>query len=272
MPEGPECKTIADSINSYVKDKIFTNYIIHGTTGRYINKELKGINECLNMKVEVASCIGKMIYISLYSLDNKNSRYIMINLGLKGSVIKRFDEMPDYARITFEFEDKVICLVDQINFNNVIIGDSEYFDKRSKRLYRDIFTDKFNTEYLFKELSRRRLSLTKLLMDQSICPGVGNYIKSESLYRAGISPYRNIKDISLEEADKLVKAIKSVATESYEQGGVTLKDFINFDGEKTQGKNILQVYGMKTDKNGFKILKNRTDDGRITYYVDEIQK
>ena len=47
-------------------------------------------------------------------------------------------------------------------------------------------------------------------MDQKHVSGVGNYIKSESLYISKISPHRKLKDTNEDELKSLFNAIKKL--------------------------------------------------------------
>lgn len=69
------------------------------------------------------------------------------------------------------------------------------------------------------------------LMDNKLVVGVGNIYASESLFSAGIHPDRLASSLSREECEQLVKVIKLVLLRSIEQGGTTLKDFLQSDGK-----------------------------------------
>jgi endonuclease-8 len=64
--------------------------------------------------------------------------------------------------------------------------------------------------------SRRALGTS--LLDQAFFAGVGNYLRSEILFVAGLLPERRPADLSEEERDRLVEAIALVARRSYETG------------------------------------------------------
>lgn len=68
-------------------------------------------------------------------------------------------------------------------------------------------------------------------MDNKLVVGVGNIYASESLFSAGIHPDRLASSLSREECEQLVKVIKLVLLRSIEQGGTTLKDFLQSDGK-----------------------------------------
>jgi formamidopyrimidine-DNA glycosylase len=75
--------------------------------------------------------------------------------------------------------------------------------------------------------------------------GVGNIYASEALFRAGIRPQTAANKLTKPRLEKLVNSIRQVLTESIEEGGTTLRDFINSDGEPGYFKQRLFVYERK---------------------------
>ena len=60
---------------------------------------------------------------------------------------------------------------------------------------------------------------------------------------AGIHPDRLASSLSKAECELLVRVIKAVLLRSIEQGGTTLKDFLQSDGKPGYFAQELQVYG-----------------------------
>ncbi len=67
--------------------------------------------------------------------------------------------------------------------------------------------------------ARRRL--TGLLLDQGFFAGIGNYLRSEIAFVAGIDPRRRPSELSLPERLKLAAAILTVCRQAYRFRGVT---------------------------------------------------
>ena len=64
-------------------------------------------------------------------------------------------------------------------------------------------------------------------MNQKYFPGVGNYIKSESLYLSKIHPEEKWGNLNEKMRINLIKNIQNVMCDSYRSGGAELKDFKN---------------------------------------------
>ena len=54
--------------------------------------------------------------------------------------------------------------------------------------------------------------------------GLGNYLRSEILFAAGIDPAARPKDLNQNQLNKLARQTFSVSRRSYKSGGVTLPD------------------------------------------------
>ena len=67
----------------------------------------------------------------------------------------------------------------------------------------------------------RGRSLGGLLLDQSFLAGVGNYLRSEILFFAGLPPNARPKDLADEELAELAKVARQITLRSYRTGGTT---------------------------------------------------
>ena len=79
-------------------------------------------------------------------------------------------------------------------------------------------------------------------MDSNVVVGVGNIYASESLFLAGISPKRQAGKTSKRRYIVLTKCIKDVLIDAINNGGTTLNDFSNVDGNPGYFSQVLNVY------------------------------
>lgn len=66
-----------------------------------------------------------------------------------------------------------------------------------------------------------RRQLAGLLLDQSFVAGMGNYLRSEALFAAGVRPGRRLGSLDPAEAEALAQALLTLPRRSLETGGVT---------------------------------------------------
>jgi formamidopyrimidine-DNA glycosylase len=110
----------------------------------------------------------------------------------------------------------------------------------------------FGPDYRLKNfLSRfegRKLRIKSLLLDQRFVAGVGNIYADEALFQAGLHPERPASGLSEAEKEELFRAIPKVLRRGLQNGGTTVQDFINAEGESGGNQAYLRVYGRVGEK------------------------
>lgn len=167
----------------------------------------------------------------------------------------------------FKHEDDDLIFSDKLSYGTLqfLPHDSKIIEKEINKIADDIMTS--DSDIIIEKI--KSLSNTKLLqhiedaiMDQSlIVSGVGNYLKSEILYEAKISPLRKVKDISDDEWKNLLKIGKKFSkkmAKALSNGGYT---------------ESMKVYQRKEDPDGNKIEKHKSEKTkRTTFWVPAIQR
>ena len=136
------------------------------------------------------------------------------------------------------------------------------------------FSEKFSIDYLTKVISKRTRSIKSILLDQTIIAGIGNIYADESLYSAGISPFREAKTIKKNEIKKLKIAIVDVLKKSIGLGGTTFSDFRDLEGENGNFGLQTNVY-RRTGKECRKcknLIERQKIAGRSTHWCPKCQK
>ena len=135
-------------------------------------------------------------------------------------------------------------------------------------------TDAFSADYLVEKSKQRKKTIKQHIMDNHIVVGVGNIYACEALFTAGIHPQREAGRISKARLCTLRETIRQVLQRSIDQGGTTLKDFIQSDGQPGYFKQQLNVY----DREGQPCRKCETLIKRVvlgqrsTFYCPKCQK
>ena len=112
------------------------------------------------------------------------------------------------------------------------------------------------------------------MLDQKIIAGIGNIYADESLYEAGILPFREAKTINNDELIRLKDSIIKVLEKSIGSGGTTFSDFRNIEGvngDYSMQANVYRRAGEKCKKCNNLILKKKLS-GRSTHWCDFCQK
>ena len=136
------------------------------------------------------------------------------------------------------------------------------------------FSENFNINYLTKVISKKTRSIKSVLLDQKIIAGIGNIYADESLYLAGISPFREAKTIKKSELKKLKIAIVDVLKKSIGAGGTTFSDFRDLEGENGNfglQSNVYRRTGMECRKCK-NLIERQKISGRSTHWCRKCQK
>lgn len=271
MPEGPEVTIISENLNSLLQGKEILSIEITDTS-RYRNKSPDNYNffiDNLPLKVKKVENKGKLIYFTF-----QKNIFLLNTLGMSGVWKKKKEK---HTSVIIEYKDKntkKLYFVDQRHFGTLkFLTSKEELEKKLNQIGPDMLNDKKMSFQLFnKRLQKyKNYNIVKALMDQKVVSGVGNYLKSESLYHARICPYSKIEELSQNELYRLYQSIRLKIVGSYNQGGVSVKNFADVDDKKGQFHFRFEVYCRKRDPYGNKVEKIVLADKRSTYYVPVLQ-
>jgi formamidopyrimidine-DNA glycosylase len=98
------------------------------------------------------------------------------------------------------------------------------------------------------------------LMDQAVLAGAGNLLADETLWRAGIDPRRPVCELSVEELDRLRRALRAATRDAIRKGGVHTGHLI---GERRRGGRCPQC--------GAALERSRVG-GRTTWWCPDEQR
>ena len=269
MPEGPECRRFALALSEHIGGETITNFQVK--SGRYTKKPMPGLdnlNSDLPIKVIGAGVHGKFIYLIF---ENKTS--LWSTLGMAGSWQKKENK---HTRIEITFESgKKVYFNDIRNFGTLqYCRNPHLLASKLESLGPDLLAQEVENKEFISQLRKKNSSnITKVLMDQSVVAGIGNYIKSEALWLSKISPHLKVEDINDDRLSVLNKAVQTVMKESFVSGGATIKSYKDFSGnENYDYSSRFMVYNQKSDPDGNEVKKEKTPDGRTTHWVPRVQE
>lgn len=260
MPEGPECRLTVDFLNEALASEVVTNWIFSG--GKYTDEYPDGyetFDEALPLVLREVSCKGKFIYFTFIDNDSKEY-YVLHSLMMTGRWQKNHD---DFCKWFLETEGgRTIWFRDPRAFATLsFTDDPDVLQAKLDSLGPDIMRPEFKLP-LFKSLAVKydNRNVTSFVMDQAVISGCGNYIKAEALYEAKISPLRKIAELSEAELESLYHALRIIPRVSYNNKGVSLRDYADENGKDGYYGRDLKVYSKKGAR------KTSTADGRTTYW------
>jgi formamidopyrimidine-DNA glycosylase len=278
VPEGPECKRTTSQLNSEIAGWSLSTFYTSGS-GRYATTLPVGgeafyhdlVTNGPNF-VSSIECKGKFIYWKF----QRNEWSMWNTLGMSGGWSSSATK---HEALCVDLVNHDASKTKSLSFNDVrhfgtikfAQGHAE-LEKKLKSLGHDPFVNpptNIEMQALLKKHANKQI--TQLLMNQTCFAGVGNYIKSEALYLAGISPKRLCKDVNTQEATKLRDAIVSIMFESYKSGGATIATYADVYGNIGTFSSRFMVYGRKTDPQDNQVIREDTLDKRTSWYVPKLQ-
>lgn len=129
-------------------------------------------------------------------------------------------------------------------------------------------------EMLATAAANRRGPVKNFLMDGRVVVGVGNIYASEALHRARIHPRRSVARIAAARWARLAEAVHATLQGAIEQGGTTLNDFADGEGNSGYFQISLAVYGREGEDcpRCGKAIRRIVQAGRATFYCGGCQR
>lgn len=240
MPELPEVETSRRGIEPHLVGNILHYAIVRNSKLRWpVSEKIKTL---LDEPILSVKRRAKYLLIEL------NQGWIIVHLGMSGSVRILPEEQPEekHDHIDLVFRDgKVLRYTDPRRFGAWLWREDLATSSVLAHLGPEPLSAQFNAQYLYQQSKNKKIAIKPWLMDNKLVVGVGNIYANEALFSSGIMPDRKASSLTEQECDVLVNAIKAVLTRSIEQGGTTLKDFLQSDGKPGYFAQELFVYGRK---------------------------
>jgi len=208
MPELPEVETYRRFI-----DEVAVGQVIAGLEVRDAHvlavpeDELRAA--LLGRTITGTGRLGKNCFLKL-----DDGRLLVLHFGMTGDIGAYRDEAdaPRFTRVAWHLADSGLKLafIDPRKFGRIRLAESVEAYQKAKKLGPDAL--QITADALHQKLSRRKVFVKPLLLDQGLTAGLGNWIVDEVLFQAKIHPERLGNSISEQEATALHAAIQLVLT------------------------------------------------------------
>jgi formamidopyrimidine-DNA glycosylase len=245
VPELPEVEItrrhLDDAMAGHSLDVVRTT---HARTARY-NRGPGELDERLQGRAVVG--IGRKGKFLAGVLDDGQT--LVAHLGMSGRFTVGDPLEPEPAHTHFRTlldNGREVRFVDPRTFGFVAVFDDEELEGSGlSRLGPDAWLEALSPTALHSALSTRKAPIKALLLDQVVVAGLGNIYADEALHIAGIHPMRRGADLTVEEIERLLTAIRSVLDTAIDNGGTSLDDlaYLLPDGRAGENLDRLVVYG-----------------------------
>lgn len=281
MPEIGECYSIARKIPQQgicsfeVSDK-FYKYI-------NLNQSFKKLTAKLNLGQSFA--YGKSIWFPF--IGENQEGYIVMQLGMSGSFfLNNTGRENKNDHLIFKSPHQILRYSDPRMF-----GKAKVFFKSNKQSLQDLQKQIIKEyrwgldphlapkEELIKALMKWQKSsknIKSLMLEQNVIFGLGNYLCSEILNKAQISPYLSGNKLTELDLQKIATIIKNKVNLAIKTGGYSFAGgYFHPDGSKGQMARYIKAYDQEGKtcsvcKKG--IIKKEFINTRSTFFCDNCQK
>ncbi|KAL0354826.1 UNVERIFIED_CONTAM: Formamidopyrimidine-DNA glycosylase [Sesamum radiatum] len=190
----------------------------------------------------------------------------------KRSAVKDTDEWPSkYSKVFVELDDGLeFSFTDKRRFAKVRLLDNPASVPPISELGPDALLEPMTVDGFYNSLTKKKIGIKALLLDQSFISGIGNWMADEVLYQARIHPLQTASSMSKETCATLLKCINEVTEKAIEVGADSSQfpsNWIFHSREKKPGKAFVDVFFYFRKK-----IEFITAGSRTTAYVPELQK
>lgn len=223
MVEGPTAKAYAIRIYNEMHNEVINDVFVRSRKVYVPIKELVGKN------IKSTDTIGKniLMFIDGYVVRVHLMMFGAIHIyGINDPLLKPEKQV----RMKMIGEKKKLVVY------NAPIIEVDLSDRLLKRLKSKFGPDPLREDWSREDAINRILSagnrkIGEVLLDQSIIAGIGNILRNEILFRAGIHPERMVNQLSRDEVEKIVKISEDLC-----------KIFLEIKLRRERLKPILYVY------------------------------
>lgn len=216
MPEGPEIRIEADAVRGALGGKVAHSVFFAFPRLKRYQARLSGT------RVRSVRARGKAILIgfendlTIYSHNQLYGRWRVFKNGTRpdtGRQLRLAIQGPRRSALLYSASEIQVL-------KNDALASHPYLSK----LGPDVLNDRVSARRLelrFGAAEFANRSLASLFLDQRFIAGIGNYLRSEILFAAGVHPGRRPADLDPVEIARLASVTRSLVRQSYQSRGIT---------------------------------------------------
>jgi len=203
---------------------------------------------------------GKYLWVPLHGAAGpagaEEGTALLAHLGMSGQFLIRPKESPaeTHLRVKLLFDDVVdtdLRFVDQRTFGGLSLhdtlpGDPDGLPVPLAHIARDPLDPAFDDEAFHQALRRKRTTIKRALLDQSLISGVGNIYADEALWRAKLHYERPTATLTRPRTAELLGHARAVMKDALAAGGTSFDSlYVNVNGQSGYFDRSLDAYGQE---------------------------
>jgi formamidopyrimidine-DNA glycosylase len=243
MPELPEVETIVRDLRSeIIGEKILQISSTHPNAMRFgVGFSQK---DFLNHEILEVKRRGKYMIFVL-----EKGKVITMHLRMSGRLLlhSQDSEPLPFERHAFTLQKSSLRFCDQRKFGRICFADEQSYEDLSGifRLGIEPFDSELNFEKFKKIFHKKKGSVKKLLLDQSLIAGIGNIYADEACFYAGINPHSKWENLNDNTLRRIFESARRALEQGIENRGTSISDFADAFGHLGSNQEKIFVYGRK---------------------------
>jgi formamidopyrimidine-DNA glycosylase len=271
MPELPEVETTVRGLARQLEGARIERVTLHRPDMRFPFPE--GLIQAL--AGATVTGLGRRAKYGLVHTDRGTT--LIFHLGMSGRWRIDPGEIAKHDHLVIETAEHRFALNDARRFGFVDLVDTARLEEYAAfaAMGPEPLGDDLTVDRLRAGFAGRKQAIKLLLLDQRIVAGLGNIYVCEALWRAGIDPRKAAGKVSKPALARLVPAIRAVLEQAIADGGSTLRDYAQPDGELGYFATRFAVYDRERQpchRNDGGVIRRVAQGGRSTWYCPRCQR
>ncbi|MFD1832360.1 bifunctional DNA-formamidopyrimidine glycosylase/DNA-(apurinic or apyrimidinic site) lyase [Streptomyces desertarenae] len=249
MPELPEVEVVRRGLERWVGGRtVADTEVLHP---RAVRRHPAGAADFAarlrGVRIGTPLRRGKYLWLPL----EDTGHCVLAHLGMSGQLLVQPHDAPDekHLRVRVRFADGAgteLRFVDQRTFGGLSLHGTtpDGLPDVIAHIARDPLDPAFDEAAFHAALRRRRSTVKRALLDQSLISGVGNIYADEALWRSRLHYDRPTATLTRPRTAELLGHVRDVMTAALAVGGTSFDSlYVNVNGESGYFERSLDAYG-----------------------------
>ncbi|KOG86277.1 bifunctional DNA-formamidopyrimidine glycosylase/DNA-(apurinic or apyrimidinic site) lyase [Streptomyces varsoviensis] len=291
MPELPEVEVVRRGLDRWVRGRtVDAVEVLHP---RAIRRHVAGPADfaarLTGHRIGEPRRRGKYLWLPMENAGRPAERAaeisVLAHLGMSGQLLVQPHDAADekHLRVRVRFADAAgteLRFVDQRTFgglslHDAVPGDPDGLPDVIAHIARDPLDPAFDEAAFHAALRRRRTTVKRALLDQSLISGVGNIYADEALWRARLHYERPTATLTRPRSAELLGHVREVMNAALAVGGTSFDSlYVNVNGESGYFDRSLDAYGREDEpcRRCGTAMRRRPWMNRSSYFCPRCQR
>ncbi len=204
---------------------------------------------------------------------------LLIHLGMTGHLLLGSESRPlpplPHVHLIFRLDEGLELVYQDVRrFGQVLVYPPGEHPPALLEVGREPFSREVTARWLAEQARGRSRPIKNFLLDGRLLAGIGNIYACEILFAARIHPASPAGRLTLEDWRRVLKETRRILQAAIRQGGTTVSNYLNSNGEAGLFQVQLLAYGKEGEpcRRCGTPIKRLVQAGRSTFFCTKCQK